>query len=139
MSHSVLSYSKHFNQAPSGLKRISQKQFARGNYLSYNVNRIEYRQMFVENDNRLISNENYSENKHRINATLYFMDDNRGYAMESDYYAGKVRYYIFGCQHNYQSISPQECYKRNIYHGGRCYNVFECSKCNYISAVDSSD
>jgi hypothetical protein len=44
-----------------------------------------------------------------------------------------------GCEHTMQTLTQQECRKRNIPHYGMCYSVSECTKCGEITAVDSSD
>ena len=44
-----------------------------------------------------------------------------------------------GGKHTYESLSPEECRARNIYHGGRCYHVSVCTGCGHVHSVDSSD
>lgn len=42
-------------------------------------------------------------------------------------------------KHEWRSVPQDECRRRNIFHGGRCYHVSECINCHHINAVDSSD
>lgn len=44
-----------------------------------------------------------------------------------------------GCVHEFSELSQKECAERGIQHFGRCWHVYECSRCKRISAADSSD
>ncbi len=72
---------------------------------------------------------------------LYFFYDGTGIAMTHTYGKNKMlRYFKFAsCEHNYSELSMKECQSRGIYYSGNCYHVYECTKCNWIEAVDSSD
>lgn len=52
---------------------------------------------------------------------------------------GYVRDEDKDCVHDFHEISADEARKRGAYHGGACYHVVACSKCDRISAYDSSD
>lgn len=41
--------------------------------------------------------------------------------------------------HAWKELSYDECLRRDINHMGRCWHVYECSKCGKLSAADSSD
>lgn len=43
------------------------------------------------------------------------------------------------CIHDYNEISYDECRKLNVYHAGRCWHVYKCSKCGETRGYDSSD
>lgn len=44
------------------------------------------------------------------------------------------------CDHDYgRELSQAECRTRGIGHYGNCYHVYECSKCQLVYGVDSSD
>lgn len=54
-------------------------------------------------------------------------------------YDEPVQYFRIGCDHEYQELSQRTCRERNLFHGGRCYHVNECTKCGHIWSYDSSD
>lgn len=75
---------------------------------------------------------------HSVN--LFFYADGTGVAMVTDYWtAPHVRWYAFGCVHEYKELSADESRARGLYHAGSCWHVNECSKCGCVSSVDSSD
>lgn len=121
-----------YNDFPKGWRAISQKDFVQGPFFHYNPSLIESRQMYDK------SQKDWNT-KPMLSATLYWFHDGTGVAMANDYWKGEINYYAFGCQHDYKSLSQEECHQRKIYHGGRCYHVSECSKCGYINSYDSSD
>jgi len=43
------------------------------------------------------------------------------------------------CMHEYAEISQAQCKKRGIQHWGSCWHVYACTKCDRITAHDSSD
>jgi hypothetical protein len=44
------------------------------------------------------------------------------------------------CVHDYaRQLSYAECRDRGVYHAGRCWHVYECSKCGKTLSQDSSD
>lgn len=122
-----------YNDLPKGWRSISEKEFVQGKFLSYSPELVEHRQMWSDPDD---------PNRHMkavITATLYWFFDGTGIAISSDWWAGKLQFYAFGCEHSYRELSQEECHNRNIYSGGQCYHVSECAKCKHINAVDSSD
>jgi hypothetical protein len=72
-------------------------------------------------------------------ARLFLMYDKTGYAITRDYWAGKLRYFKFGCEHKYRNISLEEAIDRNLPRPARCLHIGECEKCNHILSTDSSD
>lgn len=42
-------------------------------------------------------------------------------------------------KHAYRELNQLECRAQNLYHGGNCYHVQECTVCGRNSAYDSSD
>ena len=65
--------------------------------------------------------------------------DGTGVLMDWDFWAGKVLYWAFGCEHEYRELSMRECADRGIYHAGRCWHVRRCTKCEHVDSVDTSD
>lgn len=123
-----------FNDFPPNWREIGEKEFAQSHFFTYTPKFVEYRQMLERDERGLMKIAGKC-----VSAFLYLYDDGVGYAIQSDYWGGKVHYYRFGCDHSYRAISSDECRNRNIYHGGKCFHVSECTKCGYIHAVDSSD
>lgn len=54
-------------------------------------------------------------------------------------YTEPIRYFRIGCIHAWQELSQSECTERGVYHAGRCYHVYECTKCKFQKWQDSSD
>ena len=123
-----------FNDFPPNWREIDEKTFSQSHFFMYTPKIVEYRQMLERDENGLMKMD-----KMCVSAHLYIFEDGVGFAMHSDYWAGKIRFYQFGCQHDYRPVSSDECRNRGIYHGGKFFHVSECSKCGYIMAVDSSD
>jgi len=124
-----------FNDPPVGLRRISEKEFARSQFFTYVPRYTEYRQILVN------SKEDLSKRGRGVMITLrmYWFDDDTGVAIHNDYWKGKMEYFTFGCKHDYSELSQKECHKRGISHFGNCFHVSECKKCNYVMSYDSSD
>lgn len=120
------------NDPPFNFKEITEEEFAKSHFFVYTPIATGYSQVYLDRANGF-SSENFRAMR------FFFMHDNRGYAMSSDYWEGGIHYYSFGCSHDYRQLSMQECRARNITHFGRCYHVYECNICHYIDAVDSSD
>jgi hypothetical protein len=43
------------------------------------------------------------------------------------------------CIHDYNEIDYEKCLLLGVYHAGRCWHVYECSKCGKTRGYDSSD
>ncbi len=70
-----------------------------------------------------------------LEVSAYYYSDNTGIAFERDHNSKKINWYAFGCKHEYKSISEKDLGRRLF----RCEHASKCSKCSYISIVDSSD
>ncbi len=122
-----------YNDFPIGWREIPQKEAVR-RFFRYHPDMIESRQMLPK---RADGSLDYM--KAATDATLHWFSDGTGFGMVGDYDSGCIRFFVFGCEHDYRGMSQQECHERGIYHGGRCYSVSECTKCGHVKAVDSSD
>lgn len=125
----------NFNEFPPGWREISQKEFSHSMGFTYSPLAIEYRQMIYQKG----EDRKTSKAKGYTTGHLSFFHDGTGTAIISDYWAGTVKFFAFGCEHKYKELSRDECVKRGILHHGRCYHVNECTKCTYINSYDSSD
>jgi len=124
-----------FNDPPTGLRRISEKEFATSQFFTYSPKATEYRQAYITSKDDLTANRRGK----MITLHMFWFDDGTGIAMHSDYWQGKVEYFAFGCKHEYRDLDQKECHSRGISHFGHCYHVSECTKCKYIMSYDSSD
>ena len=111
-----------YNDFPKGWRKITQEEFVKGPFFSYNPTMAEFRQMYDK------TQENWHY-KPALQAGLYWFHDGTGVAMETDYWKGTITYYAFGCEHEYVHTAKL----------GRCYNEYKCSKCDHIQRIDSSD
>jgi len=120
-----------FNDAPEGWRELTEEQFAKSHFWISNPTHYEFRQICRWSDGTPWDGPMVSVN-------LFHMRDKTGYGMSSSHWAGKIRYFQFGCDHDYKGLSQAECRKRDIYHAGHCYHVSECKKCGNVNSVDSS-
>lgn len=129
-----------YNSAPVGFRQVTEKEFVQNSaYFTYSASKVQFRQMYVRSIEDPTTDPDSRKNGALIQGHLHFYHDGTSCMLERDYWAGKIRYWLFGCDHKYQDINWNECQKRGIYHAGRCYSVSECEKCGHINAVDSSD
>lgn len=115
-----------FNTVPAEWREVSEKEFAQSSAFTHSPIRRDYRQILPEGE------------PHTLSVWLNFMHDGTGWAMASDYWAGKVRFFKFGCAHKYRELGSEECRERGLFHGGNCYHVYLCEACAHVNAVDSS-
>lgn len=119
-----------FNSEPIGLKEISEKEFAQSDFFTYSPVALEYRQVMPKNGKV------YSLRIFWMNTTP---GQANGFAMHSDYWGGKIRYYKVGCDHKYRELSASEAKDKGHHHSGNCYHVTECIHCGRIFSYDSGD
>lgn len=119
-----------FNDAPIGWREITLKQFAQSKFFSYHPTFIEYRQI-LRIDGKPVEK--------MISAQLFWFHDDTGVALVSDYWAGTISCFAFGCVHEYVELSAEQARSLGHVHCGSCYHVYKCEKCGHINAEDSSD
>lgn len=110
----------HYNAAPLGLREITEAEFAQSDYWIYSPVKEEFRQIM-----------RYPEGVEPIKGLqgirMYWMHDGHGWGMYHDYWAKKIRYFRFGCEHEWTD--------KKI---GNCLHLYTCSKCGKKKEVDSS-
>lgn len=119
-----------FNDIPPGWRETTEDDFAKS-----------FRVWCLEGyDTRQFRDSPYkTESGHPlIDAQLFFFNSQEHFGMMLDYWAGKVRYFRFGCDHDYRGVSVQEARQRGILHHGGTYFVRECRKCGHIYGNCSS-
>lgn len=130
------------NTAPVGWRKITEKEFAQSKFFSYSPDHMEYRQLTRTQDGGPVAHQTtrYGDTHPvMVAAHMFWFYDGTGVALGNDWWGGTVQYYAFGCQHEYTELGAKECRERGITHWGRCWHVYECSKCGHIDAHDSSD
>lgn len=137
---------QHPNDFPLGWRELTTMEFANSQFRAYSWAWDEYRQMIPETSEKRPAYLTYNKWQKRDVATtlcarLFFYDDGTGLAIVADGYNDKapVRFFAFGCEHDYHELSSAECHKRGIYHAGRCWHVNECLTCKHVLSYDSSD
>lgn len=127
----ILSYlnCEHPNSFPNNWREITEKEFIQNTLWSSYTPEFVSPSRFMLSDNPKMS----------VTATLYFYYDKTGVAIQSDYWAGKLKFFAFGCKHDNRELSMKECREKNIWHAGNCWHVYLCKKCGHIEGHDSSD
>lgn len=120
-----------FNKTPEHWREISEKEFVKGKFFQYNPSKIEFRQLRdcgvkAESGSPL------------VNARLYHFWDGTGVAMMDDHWAGKIRFFAFGCDHKYQEVSGQTARDLGFRFTGNCEHAYVCEKCGHRKMVDTS-
>jgi len=125
-----------YNTFPVGWREVTEKEYAQYG-TTYIPEYIETRQMFRVKDDDVTGRDNFLTNK-IMSATLFWFRDKTGWAIVPNFWEGSIRYFRFGCDHEYKELSMSESAKRGVHHFGNCYHVRECKKCGHIYAYDSS-
>ena len=114
--------SLEYNKVPDGWREITEKEFAQGPFFGECAEFYEFRQFHPSPIK--------SEAKGAlVDARLWFYHGGHGIGMMHDFWAGKVRYFAFGCDHNWINIRNE----------GRCLNRYKCENCGREEVIDSSD
>ena len=119
-----------FNAFPPGWRELTQADFAKSAYFTYSPELVEYRQMYDSGGLRV-------GGQPAVSAHLNFLHDNTGFAIVNDFWKGTVKFFAFGCDHEFVDGSA-EAERRQI---RRFYpdNARYCPKCNYLAIHDTSD
>jgi len=84
-----------YNDLPFNWKGMTEDEFAKSGFITGGWSRVEFRQMYPK------TFEGKRDNTAKmIEARLFWMNDDTGVAIVSDYWKGKVAYYKFGCLHS---------------------------------------
>jgi len=116
-----------YNQFPPGWTEITQEQFAKSDFFTYSPVLAEHRQMHATT----------GSTEPVTTATLWWLPGFEGFALVNDYWKGTVRFFRFGCKHEWGD-AREELAKR-----GRTLFSTEkahyCIKCGHFFITDSSD
>ncbi|MGZ7173850.1 hypothetical protein ACXKTX_09475 [Burkholderia gladioli] len=95
---------------PNGWVEITWEEFAKSNFFAYTPTAMGWIRTTIGD------------------AKLFFMHDQNGYALINDYWAGTVKVFRFGCEHDMKSETI-----------GRSVHRYTCKICGFSEVVDSSD
>lgn len=121
-----------YNDTPPGWREISEKEFVQGQFFRSSPEKTEFRQLMRGN----VTSERGTS---LLNARLYFFHDGTGVAMMDDHWAGKIRFFAFGCDHKYQEVHGQTARDLGFGFTGNCQHAYICEKCGHKYMTDSSD
>ena len=131
----------HCNGALPNMKEITEKDFARSTFFSYTPEYIGYRQISSESmlAAGLTPDKTQNGRPTITRCQFYVFYNGTGIGMSHDYWGGKVRYFSFAvCDHVYRDPNETD-FANGCPRPARCFHVSVCTKCDFVSVVDSSD
>lgn len=121
-----------YNDNPPGWRQITEKEFVQGHFFRSSPAKVEFRQLRDPG----VKSERGTALR---DARLFFFHDGTGVAMMEDFWAGKIHYFAFGCDHKYREVYGEEAANLGLRPTGRCDHALHCDKCGHGMVVDSSD
>jgi len=119
----------NYNTAPDNMVELTEKEWAQSDYFIFDPEQVESRQFIIKS----LDDRDYFHS-----FKLYTMHEGHGYAITHDYWAGRVRVFRFGCNHNWVGLSSEQSAELGIRHFGNCYHVQKCENCDKVRQYDSS-
>lgn len=117
------------HRPPAGFREISERAFAESRFFTHQFIRTEYRQLY------------FKDGRYAYAVRLFYFADHTGVAMtdRSRQGYGKVRFFAFGCEHDYRELTEDEARDRHLpfYSGLCCHNLY-CDKCGHYDQFDST-
>lgn len=125
-----------YNDLPANFREITEGEFAHSHFFSYDAEFQTTRHPWSSDPAQMAE-----IGKYNFKSTLkvWFYWDGTGLAMAQEYWDNKIRYFAFGCEHDYKELSAAEARKEGVQHYGKCWHVNKCQKCGHVHSVDSSD
>lgn len=120
-----------YNDTPPGWREITEADFVKSTFFTHEPGKIEFRQLMKAG----LTDE---QGAPLICARLYYFHDGTGVALMNDYWAGKLRYFAFGCDHKWHKVYGDEAKKLGF---GTLYShdhAYVCDECGETKVVDSS-
>lgn len=118
-----------YNDFPPNWHEITEEQFVKSRFFIFGIDGTETRQMMIHPDG--------TRQREYVSARLFFMHDNTGVAIAGDYWSGKLKFYAFGCKHEWGDAT-EELAARNRRLESTERALF-CTKCKHFQIIDSSD
>jgi hypothetical protein len=120
-----------YNDPLPNMVELTEKEFARASALTYPEQLSGYRQIV-----------NPKFNNGKVLSLTFFVtnrQDMSGWAISTDYWAGKVRFFKFAaCRHEFRESGPED-WANGVPKSRMCLSVSVCKKCGYVREIDSSD
>jgi len=123
-----------YNVAPTGWTEISEAEFCKSGFFTWSPSYQEYRQLYRDIDGNTFDK--------YISVKMYYMWNSQGFAISADYWAGKLRFFRFGCDHEYGAPMTDSDWNSpgvDKHFRGMCCHTEKCKKCGHIWQYDSSD
>lgn len=96
----------HYNSMPLGWRELTMEEFAQSRFFVYSVIATEFRQ-FEFKDLR--------GEKVMQSVRMFHTDVAEGFALVNDYWKGAVRFFRFGCEHEYRKMTNKEVHKFGVH------------------------
>lgn len=127
MSTIEISYGNYHAAPPNNWREVDEETFVRyAMRAHYGPKRIEYRSVPIEMQYPGAA----APRVENQGMHLQWYHNGKGDAIYLDYWAKRVRFFLFAeCEHT----------MRHTANLGRCYNEYTCTKCGYVETIDSSD
>jgi len=107
-----------YNHLYEGWREITECEFTRSGFFNVPIVATQYKQVMLPSE----------QEKGSRSIRAFLFQDGAGVAMSQDYWQGKIRYFAFGCQHEFKEETI-----------GRCLHQHTCIKCGFVQIIDSSD
>ena len=114
------------NDTPIGWREITEAEYSHSMGFCYHPKFVEYRQFLPPSE------------KYYLSGNLEWFHDGTGTCIISDHQNSKLRFFQFGCDHNYRGVTQAEAREWKL-KGGNCIHHYICEKCGHINTQDSSD
>lgn len=106
-SSSPESVMNDFNKFPDGWREITEAQFSRSSFFTQVPERSETRQMHPEPKTADKARLTLDGRTQVMAATLWHYPDRTGVGIVSEYAIGRVRFFLFGCDHDLHAIDDE--------------------------------
>lgn len=131
-------YPPKWGYAPMNFREVTQEELSRNNMMIYSPVAREFSQIRKDYHGEPLEFLGGSF----IDTTLFYMRDGTGWAFSSDYWNKKIRFFVFGCDHNFQGDIPEDL--KDAFDAApksrfRCQHLMFCRNCGYNYFQDSSD
>lgn len=106
----------HPNSPPKNLVQITEKEFSQSCFFSEDAAATDWRQTQIDGADKPV-----------VALRIFWYSAGHGIAITADYWAGKIRYFRCGCNHEWTQI------------GGFMFShTYRCKNCQIERTVDSS-
>lgn len=115
-----------FNDPPPNFEEITEEEFSNSGFFIYPIRGVEYR--LILSKNLLWDEGGY------LDVKLFHFSDGTGFGISPNRDSGKVRYFRYGCKHEWTTATEEDVGRKLFYqeHGRKC------EKCGHIRVIDSS-